>query len=309
LIKKQEGAQDTFMFKLQRVTDKPVLKPKQENEWERSAVFNAAAIYHRGLFHLIYRATNIPPHKDYGEYVSTIGYAVSTDGINFYRLDKPIMVAENEQERRGIEDPRIVEIDGTFYMTYTGFGGRYDGDFRIMIAKSKNLIKWERMGVALDEPNKDAALFPEKINGRYVMFHRRYPNMWLAFSDDMINWTDHVQIMTVRENSWESSRIGIAGPPIKVKFGWLVIYHAADHKNVYRLGAVLLDAKDPAKILSRFSEPILEPELSWEVDGYIPNVVFSCGHAEVGDEVWVYYGGADTVIGVAKFNKEKIKFD
>lgn len=297
------------MFKLQRLVHTPVLKPKKDNYWERSAVFNAAAIYYKGLVHLIYRATDLPPHVKYGRYISRIGYAVSSDGINFFRFDKPILEGVGGQEQRGLEDPRIVRIDDTFYMTYTAFGGRFDGDFRIIIAKSKNLITWERIGIALDEPNKDAALFPEKLNNRFVMFHRRYPNIWLAFSEDLKNWNDHVEIMRIRENSWEDTRIGIAGPPMKVKHGWLIIYHAADKNNVYRLGAALLDKSDPTKVLSRLESPILEPELSWEQEGYIPRVVFSCGQVEIDNQVYVYYGGADTVIGVAKFEKDSIKFD
>ncbi|WAM35948.1 glycosidase [Caldicellulosiruptor acetigenus] len=297
------------MIKLERLSTKPVLEPKKEDDWQRSAVFNAAAIYFRGLIHILYRATDLPPHEKYGAYISRIGYAVSTDGINFFRFDKPVMEAVCEQERRGIEDPRIVRIGDTFYMTYTGFGNRFEGDYRIMIAKSRNLITWERIGIALDEPNKDAALFPNKIEGRYVMFHRRYPNMWLAFSEDLKNWTDHVEVVKIRPNTWESSRVGVAGPPIEHRYGYIVIYHAADHLNVYRLGILLLDKKDPTKILSRQDEPILEPELDWEINGYIPNVVFSCGHVQLGDDLLVYYGGADTVIGVARLNLREIKFE
>jgi len=297
------------MIKLERLSTKPVLEPKKEDDWQRSAVFNAAAIYYRGLIHILYRATDLPPHEKYGAYSSRIGYAVSTDGINFFRFDKPVMEAVCEQERRGIEDPRIVRIGDTFYMTYTGFGNRFEGDYRIMIAKSRNLIRWERIGIALDEPNKDAALFPNKIEGRYVMFHRRYPNMGLAFSEDLKNWTDHVEVVKIRPNTWESSRIGVAGPPIEHRYGYIVIYHAADHVNGYRVGIVLVDKKDPTKILSRQDEPIREPELDWEINGYIPNVVFSCGHVQLGDDLLVYYGGADTVIGVARLNLKEINFE
>lgn len=296
------------MIKLERISDQPILTPREDYEWEKSAVFNAAAVYHNGLFHLLYRTSDNPPHEKYGTYISRIGYAVSIDGIHFYRWDKPIFEGEHVQEQRGVEDPRIVKIDDMFYMTYTGFGGRFEGDYRIMMAYSKDLIKWERMGVVLDEPNKDAALFPEKIGARYAMFHRRYPNIWIAFSDDLLHWTDHTEVLKIRENSWESSRVGIAGPPIKTEQGWVVIYHAADENNVYRLGIALLDLNDPTKVLYRQPEPILEPELPWEINGYIPNVVFSCGQAEVGDDIWLYYGGADTVIGVTRTSKQKLKF-
>ncbi|WP_026487090.1 glycoside hydrolase family 130 protein [Caldanaerobius polysaccharolyticus] len=297
------------MIKLERLTDKPVLQPLKEHEWEREAVFNCAAIYDNGLFHLIYRATDLGPHKKYGRYISRFGYAVSKDGINFLRLDKPILSNDVPQEMRGCEDPRIVKIDDTYYMTYTGFGDRYEGDYRICLASSKNLIDWYRHGVLLDEPNKDASLFPEKVNGKYVMFHRRYPDIWIAFSDDLVNWYDHTPVLKPVEGTWESSRVGIAGPPIKTKDGWFAIYHAADDKNVYRLGGALLDLKDPKKVLARQPEPILEPELEWEVSGYIPNVVFSCGHALKEDKLYVYYGGADTVIGVAGIDMKDITFD
>lgn len=146
------------------------------------------------------------------------------------------------------------------------------------------------------------------------MLHRRYPNIWIAFADSLEplkkeTFKDHTEILKTRPNSWECARVGIAGPPVKVKHGWMLIYHAADDKNVYRLGAALLDEKDPTKVLSRQQEPILEPELDWEINGAIPNVVFSCGQVEIGDDIFVYYGGADEKIGVAKINKNQISFD
>ncbi|WP_434630745.1 glycosidase [Thermoanaerobacterium thermosaccharolyticum] len=297
------------MIKLKRLSDKPILEPVTEHEWERKAVFNCSAIYDNGLFHLIYRATDIGPHVKYGKYISRLGYAVSKDGINFMRLDKPVLSNDVEQELRGCEDPRIVKIDDTYYMMYTGFGDRTDEDYRICLATSKNLINWERKGVVLDEPNKDAALFPEKINGNYVMFHRRYPDIWIAYSNDLKNWFNHKSIIKPIKGTWESSRVGVAGPPIRTKDGWFLIYHAADEDNVYRLGAALLDINDPSIVLARQKEPILEPELDWEKNGFISNVVFSCGNAVKGDDIYVYYGGADTVIGVAYLNMNDIKFE
>ncbi|SHE77762.1 Predicted glycosyl hydrolase, GH43/DUF377 family [Caldanaerobius fijiensis DSM 17918] len=296
------------MIKLRRLSDKPILEPIKEHQWEREAVFNCAAIYDNGLFHLIYRASDLGPHAKYGKYISRLGYAVSEDGIKFNRLQDPIMSNSVPQEQRGVEDPRIVKIDNTYYMMYTGFGDRFEGDYRICLASSKNLIHWERMGVVLDEPNKDASLFSEKIEGKYVMFHRRYPDIWVAFSDDLKNWYGHTSIMKPIRGTWESSRVGIAGPPIKTDKGWFLIYHAADEANVYRLGAALLDLNDPTKVIARQKEPILEPELEWEKNGYIPNVVFSCGQAVKDGRIYVYYGGADTVIGVAVLDMDDIKF-
>ncbi|NLW60558.1 MAG: glycosidase [Firmicutes bacterium] len=301
------------MLKLKRLTDQPVLRPRVENRWESRAVFNAAVVYENGMFSLFYRAAD-QPFKLTGEkpdpahkFESVIGYATSTDGLNFERRDQPVYKGETAQEAWGVEDPRITKLDDTYYMLYTGFGGRSWDDIRISMATSKDLLTWERRGIVLDEPNKDAALFPERINGRYVLLHRRLPHIWLAFSDDLVHWDQHQIILETRPYSWEEKKIGIAGPPIKMEEGWLLVYHGVDHQHVYRLGFAVLDLQDPTKVLYRQREPILEPELVWEKEGLVPNVVFSCGAAELEDEIYVYYGAADTVIGVASMNKRELK--
>jgi predicted GH43/DUF377 family glycosyl hydrolase len=193
---------------------------------------------------------------------------------------------------------------------YTGFGGRFPGDYRISYATSTNLIHWTRHGIVLDEENKDASLFPEKINGKYLLLHRRPPDIWLTKSSDLKNWGDHQILLRANPVSdWESEKIGIAGPPVKTAEGWLLIYHGVSRKNHYSLGIALLDIRNPTQIISRQKEPILEPELDWEVHGHVPNVVFSCGQVELGNELIVYYGGADSVIGAAKINLSEINFD
>ena len=295
------------MIKLKRVSDKPILLHEKENSWEAGAVFNCAAIYENGLVHMIYRATDIASNGKEGDFINRLGYAVSKDGINFNRLKDPILSNNVPQEARGPEDPRIVKIDGTFYMMYTGYSGK---DFKICLATSKNIIDWKREGIVLDEENKDASLFPEMINGKYLMFHRREPDIWIAFSDDLKTWYDHKIIMTpIRGSNWEIKKIGIAGPPIKTAHGWLLIYHGVSKQNVYSLGAALLDFNDPSKVLARQKEPVLKPELDWEINGYVPDVVFSCGQAEIEDRILVYYSGADTAIGVAEINKKEIRFN
>ena len=296
------------MIKLKRVTKQPIMLPGKDKSWEAAAVFNCAIIYDNGLVHMIYRASDIVPNGKEGPFISRLGYAVSKDGISFNRMREPVLSNDVPQEARGSEDPRVVKIEDTFYMMYTGYNG---DDFRICMASSKNLIDWERQGVVLDEKNKNASLFPEKIDGRYVMFHRRYPDIWIAYSDDLKTWIDHQMIMSpVEDSTREDKKIGIAGPPIKTEEGWFLIYHGASKtNNTYTLGAALLDLKDPSKVLARQSEPVLEPELEWEKVGAVPNVVFSCGHAQIGEKILVYYCGADTVIGVAGINKDEIKFD
>ena len=138
------------MIKLRRLSDKPILQPERSNSWEAGAVFNCAAVYENGLVHMIYRATDISAGGDEGYFINSLGYAVSKDGIHFNRMRDPILSNNVPQEARGPEDPRIVKIDGVFYMMYTGYDGK---DFRICLAASENLIDWERKGVVLDERN------------------------------------------------------------------------------------------------------------------------------------------------------------
>ncbi|MCP4358469.1 MAG: glycosidase [Chloroflexi bacterium] len=297
------------MIKLTRLSETPILMPEESHAWEAAAVFNCAVIAHNGLIHMIYRATDVTSNGKEGAYVNNLGYAVSSDGLHFNRLVQPILTNDVPQELRGPEDPRLVRLDDTFYMTYTGYGGRFPGDYRICLASSPNLINWQRQGILLDEPNKDAALFPEKVNGRYAMLHRRPPDIWLAYSDDLLHWDNHTSIMQpVPGSSWESQKVGAAGPPIKTEQGWLLIYHGVSDDGRYSLGAALLSLDNPAQISQRQTEPVLKPVLSWEIQGYVPNVVFSCGQAIMGDELYVYYGGADTAIGVAALPLERFIF-
>ena len=141
------------------------------------------------------------------------------------------------------------------------------------------------------------------------MFHRREPDIWLAYSNDLKDWCDHKKIMNpLSDSRWEHNKIGIAGPPIKTDKGWLLIYHGTSSEKRYCLGAALLDLNDPSKVLARQKEPILEPELDWEVNGCVPNVVFSCGQVKIGDRILIYYAGADSAIGVAELRKSDIDF-
>jgi predicted GH43/DUF377 family glycosyl hydrolase len=260
------------------------------NAWESLNVFNAGVVRHNGLFHMLYRAQGV-------DYVSRIGYAVSEDGLHWSRLDQPVLSPATKFERRGVEDPRVTRIGDTFYMVYTAYSAHRA---RVSLAGSKNLIAWERLGIMLpDEDNKDAALFPEKMGSRYCLLHRRPPDIWLCYSDDMLHWTDHQVVMQPRPNTWEHEKVGIAGPPIKTEQGWLLIYHAVDQNTVYRLGVALLDTDDPSVVLHRREDSILEPSETWETKGDVPNVVFSCGQVVDDETLNVYYGGADRVMAVA----------
>lgn len=280
---------------LQRHIQNPLLYPNPLHRWESLNVFNPAVIRHNGLFHMLYRAQGV-------DFVSSIGYAVSADGLTWNRLENPVITPPRTRERyRGVEDPRVTRLDGRFYMCYTAYGA--NGNFP-MIAVSDNLITWEDVAPLELTENKDHVLLPEKIGGRYAILHRRRPHIWIAFSDDLVNWTDHAIMMSPRAegetpNNWDSRSIGANGVPVKTEYGWLLFYHGYGVEHIYRHSIALLDLNDPTRVLHRPTTYIIEPEETWEIRGDVPNVVFSCANIVVGDELWFYYAGADRVIGLA----------
>ena len=319
--------------RLQRPVDRPVLTPRRHVRWERDAVFNAAVCYEDGVFHLFYRAVyhqGTPGEAD-RVYDSCIGHARSLDGIHFQCDDEPVLRNKTyiAGELYDPQDPRISRIGDTFYMVYTNW--KNHSQMIPSYAISTDLEHWEDRGPMMQYEdwghNKNALLFPEKIDGRFVAFHRpedqRYkhlppedfqyglwsrgpmddyeapPGIAVAFSDDLKSWDDNHPVLYPREGRWDCKRSGSAGPPIKTENGWLTVYHGIDSDDVYRLGLLLLDLEEPWKIVKRQEDPVLEPEMSWEREGDVANVVFSCGNLLFGDELWVYYGGADTVIGLA----------
>lgn len=293
-------------MKLRRYEDNPILKPKPENEWESKNVFNPAVVYDDngdGLFHLLYRAIGV-------DGISRIGYAVSRDGFNFLRLDKPVFMPKRILESRGCEDPRIVKIGDRFYMTYTAYSEK---GVRIGLASTDNFLEWQRYELEWQEMNyKNPVLFPEKIEGKYVLLYRLTQegepmSIWIAYSDDLIKWYGQREIMApLGEGTWESKKIGAGAPPIKTEKGWLLIYHGVSDDNVYRLGAAIFSLDNPSKLLYRYPEPILEPEMDYELRGEVPRVVFACGACEVKNKYYIYYGGADRVVCVAIVDKEEI---
>ncbi|MBX6377373.1 MAG: glycosidase [Clostridia bacterium] len=303
------------MFRLERLTNRPILEPDPSRSWEAAAVFNPAAVTRDGKIVLLYRATDRPFFEADADgsrretpFVSVIGYAESADGIHFVRRPAPVLVGRGPHEARGCEDPRVTRLDGTYYMVYTAYGGREPGDWRIAVATSRDLVHWTGQRVLLEEPgNKNGALLPARPRGRYFLFHRRHPDIWISESRDLRHWDNHRPLLGPRSGTWDSVRVGIGPPPVLTRNGWLLVYHGVDGSGVYRLGAALLDAEDPGRVLARLDEPILEPELPWERDGLMPRVVFACGLVEMGSELNVYYGAADTRVGVASVRRETVE--
>ncbi|HAA84862.1 MAG TPA: glycosidase [Kosmotogaceae bacterium] len=286
-------------IRLTRHVLNPILSPVSNHHWESKYVFNCAVIKHNDLFHMLYRAQG-------EDMVSRIGYAVSTDGVRFNRLERPVFGPGSKSELFGVEDPRVTRINNRFYMLYTGYSPE---GVRISMASSTDFILWKRHGVVIpDINNKDAALFPERINGKYVMFHRIEPDMYLAYSDDLVNWSDFISIAKPREGYWDNLKIGVGGPPVKTPHGWLVLYHGVEGtpKPTYRLGFILLDLEDPRKVIKRSEEPVLEPEEDWEIYGGVPNVVFSDAMVLHDDHYYIYYGAADNHIALATIEASKV---
>jgi len=285
---------------LKRFLQNPILKPKKENVWESKLVFNPAAVYYNGLVHLLYRAVG-------DDNISRIGYAISSNGYEFLRLDKPVFIPRGILESKGCEDPRLVYLDNRFYMTYTSYSTHGP---RVSLASTHNLIQWKRYGAVLpDMDDKDAVLFPEKIKGKYVMFHRPMTpprSIWIAYSEDLIRWHDSKMVMAPVEGRWDGVGIGSGSPPIKTEKGWLLIYHGVDEDAVYRLGVALFDLKDPSSLTSRYSEPIFGPEEDYELHGEVHEVVFATGVCEIEETYFIYYGAADKVICGATAEKETL---
>lgn len=301
-------------MELRRYDGNPVLSPTG-NWWESKAVFNCAAALHDGRVNILYRAIG-----DDG--ISRFGHAVSANGLDISER-RPLPIYESlgdELERLGVEDPRITKIDGTYYITYTGASvypcsAAQPGTAitcipwrcRVGLLSTRDFITYRKHGCILpDMDNKDVVLFPEKINGKYVMLHRTFPDIWIAYSEDLIHWTDHKIIMRVQRGCWDCNRIGAGAPPIKTEHGWLNFYHGVDDGRNYRLGVLMLDLDDPAKVIGRSAEPILSPEKNWEQHGLVPNVVFTCGAVEMDGQYYVYYGGADKVIAVATMDRDDL---
>lgn len=292
---------------LQRISPEPILLPDPTSTWESANVFNPAVLHHNGLWHMWYRAQGL-------DWISRIGYAVSADGVRWNRLRQPVLAPADESDARGVEDPRVVWLDGRFVMTYTAYGSRFSGagtathsggGILPMVAVSENGVTWQRLGpIVRGEDNKDHVLFPRQVNGRYAALHRRWPDVWIAYSDDLRTWpaADMAPIYGPRRaesGAWDARSVGSNGVPIETDAGWLLINHGYDADHVYKFGVLLLDLADPTRVLARPQSAIFWPEMLWELRGDVPNVVFSCANPVVDGIVHVYYGGGDHVIGLA----------
>lgn len=302
---------ENSQYYLKRSLKNPIITPNKNHPWEETATFNPAVLRIRNTTHILYRTLS---HDN----TSYIGYASTKDGIIIdERLGEPIYSPREDFESKkvaggnsGCEDPRLTKIGNTIYMCYTAFDGIGPPRVAITSITEKNFLQknWQWEKPILLTPagfdDKDTCILSEKINGKYLVLHRVGDEICgdylkaLDFEKETVKKC--IRVLGPRINSWDSSKVGISAPPIKTKSGWLLLYHGVSKShNTYRVGAVLLDLKDPTNVLARTTDPIFEPKEPYEKIGIVNNVVFPCGIALHKGLLYVYYGGADTVVGVA----------
>jgi len=282
-----------------RCRQNPILTPCGTS-WQAKAVFNPAAIVHQGKLYLLYRAED---HTGAGKWngTSRIGLAVSDDGIHFRRSDRPVLEPTEPYERPGgCEDPRIVRVGKTFYLTYTAYDGR---TARLCLATSTDLRRWRKHGPVFgDYPGwtKAGAILAEPIHGRYVMYFGN-EKVSIAYSDDLIHWhSRHEPVLPVRSDRYFDNVVVEPGPPpLLTPYGILLIYNGVDEHHRFAAGQVLFDRNNPERIIARLEEPFFTPQTDYERRGQVPNVVFLEGLVRWDGRWMLYYGAADSCVAAA----------
>jgi len=292
-----------------RAKENPILSP-QGDGFENRSVFNAASVEIDGSVYILYRAMDKMN-------TSTIGLAISKDGVHIdERLPEPIYVPREDFEMKrgsstgnsGCEDPRIVCIDDRLHLTYTAYDGVHSpagavSSISVADFLARRFEKWSKPFLLTPDgvDDKDLALLPERVNGNYLLYHRVNNLICADLVPDLTSGkrvSRCIEVIAPRHGMWDGAKVGSAGPPIKVGGAWIMIYHGVSRHATYRLGVALLD-RSGTTVIARSADAVFEPLEKYEYEGDIPNVVFSCGTVVRGDSVFLYYGAADKVIGVA----------
>jgi predicted GH43/DUF377 family glycosyl hydrolase len=296
--------------------------------WEASQTFNPAAVVKDGKIYVLYRAEDDHSKSakgGIGAFTSRLGLAVSDDGIHFVKEPKPVFYpAEDDQKDYewygGCEDPRLAEgPDGTYYLTYTMYArDTPTRGIRLGIATSKDLHTWTKHGFAgigrksavIVQEMKDGHLVAAKINGKYWMYIGE-KSVELCSSDDLIHWVDVKKVMTTRKGFADSGLDEVGPAALLTEKGIILFYNGMNNApnkggdpqlstGVYTGMQALFDAKDPSKLIARMDQPYLKPELPWEKSGqYKQGTTFTEGLALFKNQWFLYYGCADTFVGVA----------
>ncbi len=245
--------------------------------------------------------------------ISQLHVARSTDGVRDWRFDpEPLLRSDVEhypEEIWGCEDPRLTFLPEReeWAIAYTAYSRR--GPL-VSLAVTRDFRSVRRLGPVMPPEDKDAALFPRRFDGRWAMIHRPSPlrgdaSMWISYSPDLRHWGDHTMFLEARDGAWwDAGKIGLGPPPLETAEGWLVMYHgvhATSAGPIYRAGLALLDLENPRRVVGRTDEWIFGPSAPYEVTGDVGKVVFPCGWVldPAGETVSIYYGGGDSVVGLA----------
>ena len=296
-----------------------ILKPQPGH-----AKFNAGMIRDGDDVHMLYRwSKGIRGNEKDGFDVS--GY--TKDFVSYAKLDLNQKVVYDADEKGFIklpdtidgrkvwtQDPRIVPFEDGYILFFTVWDNCV---CRVGMAKTKDFSDVTMIGIIpTDEWDKDAFILPERVNGKIVYIHRIEPDIQIDYFDsfeDMLDeayWSGyrsraHDKVVIRGEQPWEEKKVGGSVPPVKTDMGWLFIYHGVAEDRVpfcYRAGVAVLDADNPSKIVARLPYPIIEPTEDYEIKGDVDNVVFPQGMYLDGDELYISYGGADTVVALCKFS-------
>lgn len=294
---------------IKRYAGNPVLT-KDDVPYPVATVHNAGLVKFNNKYIMIFRS-----HKYNGR--SILGKAESIDGFNFIVDEKPFMVPATtgifkEYEEYGLEDPRIVFIDGEYLITYSAYSRN---GVRIGLAKTRDFKSIERVSLITEADYRNVVIFPEKFNGLYARLDRPHSDIspwsiWISYSPDLKYWGESKLIMKPCQYHWDEMKIGPGAPPIKTTRGWLNIYHGVFPTMdgcIYRLGVALHDLRDPSVIIAVGDEWILQPEEQYEITGYVHNVVFCCGAVPEKDgSIKIYWGGADSVMCMGTASIEQL---
>ncbi len=316
-------------IKLARSAKNPIISPRGENVWENRQTLNPGAILLSGKIHILYRAMG-------DDWLSRLGYASSKDGVTIderllypayeHKISRPgfsFYSCSSGGSFGGIEDPRLIRVgnEDTIHMIYTAC----DGGLRVGLTSIKvdDFLqkKWNwKSSKIISKPgevHKNWVIFPEKIKGKYAILHSISPEILVDYVDDL-DFKDGAYIESLcgnrlymegakRINCWDNWVRGAGAPPIKTRLGWLLLYQAMEEKSPdkFKVGAMVLDLKDPTKILYRAKEPILEPKEAYENNGFKSGVVYVTGAVVKNGELLVYYGASDSYVGLAKANLEE----
>jgi len=324
-----------------KVKNEGIILEKTNLKFEDKAVLNPACIQADGITHMFYRTIN-------RNNISSIGYCQLKDNKVVKRFKNPVLFPEYDYEKEGVEDPRITLLEGIYYLFYTAYDGK---NALIAYATSKDLVHFIKQGIispkiSYDEAEdifreskvrerytmfevlykekegkdtllfeKDASLFPQKINNKFALLHRILPGIQIIYFNKFSElnekyWRGYLEnlsdfIVLDPLFFFENRNIGGGCPPIKTRDGWLIIYHAVEDSplgKIYRAGAALLDLKNPLKVLGRLKEPLFSPERSWEKSGVVNNVVFPTGAVLKNKRLYIYYGAADKLIAAKSVN-------